>query len=156
MVEEDTYLQELARYIHLNPLRAGLVRDLTVLDRYRWTGHSAVLGRVNRPWQAVDEILGHFGTKVGPARSQYRAFVAGGVRQGRRPELQGGGLKRSAGGWEGLRELRRGRANIHDEDGEFTLYGTFEVASPVEVTADFILSDILARRSHESTRIIRA
>jgi len=109
VVEEDTYLQELARYIHLNPLRAGLVRDLTVLDRYRWTGHSAVLGRVNRPWQAVDEILGHFGTKVGPARSQYRAFVAGGVRQGRRPELQGGGLKRSAGGWEGLRALRRGR-----------------------------------------------
>jgi len=111
VVEEDTYLQELARYIHLNPLRAGLVRDLTVLDRYRWTGHSAVLGRVNRPWQAVDEILGHFGTKVGPARSQYRAFVAGGVRQGRRPELQGGGLKRSAGGWEGLRALRGYVAN---------------------------------------------
>ena len=98
VVEADPYLQELARYIHLNPLRAGLVRDLTALDRYRWTGHSAVLGRVKRPWQAGDEILGPFGTKAGPARRQYRAFVAAGVRQGRRPELQGGGLKRSAGG----------------------------------------------------------
>jgi REP element-mobilizing transposase RayT len=52
VVEEDPYLQGLARYIHLNPLRAGLVRDLTALDRYRWTEHSAVLGRVKRPWQA--------------------------------------------------------------------------------------------------------
>ena len=62
--------QERARYIHLNPLRAGLVRDLPALDRYRWAGHSAVLGRYKRPWQAVDEILGHFGTKAGPARLQ--------------------------------------------------------------------------------------
>ena len=109
VVEEDPYLQELTRYIHLNPLRAGVVQDLASLARYRWTGHSAVVGRVKRPWQKTDEILGHFGTKVGPARLQYQAFVAAGVRQGRRPELQGGGLKRSAGGWEGLRELRRGR-----------------------------------------------
>jgi REP element-mobilizing transposase RayT len=109
VVEEDPYLLEVARYIHLNPVRAGLVRDLPALDRYRWTGHSAVLGRRPRPWQAVEEILGHFGRKVGPARVRYRAFVAAGLRQGRRPDLEGGGLKRSAGGWEGLRALRRGR-----------------------------------------------
>ena len=109
VVEAETYFLELTRYIHLNPLRAGVVPDLASLARYRWTGHSAVLGRVPRPWQATGAVLGHFGTKVGPARIQYRAFVAEGARQGRRPELQGGGLKRSAGGWEGLRELRRGR-----------------------------------------------
>ena len=109
VVEDEPSRLELARSIHLNPLRAGLVRDLTALDRDRWTGHRAVLGRVQRPWQGGDEILGQFGTQAGPARRQYRAFVAAGVRQGRRPELQGGGLKRSAGGWEGLRELRRGR-----------------------------------------------
>ena len=43
--EEDPYLLELIRYIHLNPLRAGLVNDLTDLDKYPWTGHSAILGR---------------------------------------------------------------------------------------------------------------
>jgi REP element-mobilizing transposase RayT len=108
-VEEEPYLLELARSIHLNPLRAGRVRDLAALDRHRGTGHRALLGRETRPWQAGAEILGHFGTQAGPARRQYRAFVAAGVRQGRRPELPGGGLKRSAGRGEGLRALRRGR-----------------------------------------------
>ena len=40
---------ELIRYIHLNPLRAGLVKDLKELDRYPWTGHSAILGKKKNP-----------------------------------------------------------------------------------------------------------
>jgi len=47
--EEDAYLLELIRYIHLNPLRAGLVKDLKELDKYPWTGHSAILGRRKNP-----------------------------------------------------------------------------------------------------------
>jgi REP element-mobilizing transposase RayT len=43
--EEDPYLLELIRYIHLNPLRAKLVKNLKDLDKYLWTGHSAILGR---------------------------------------------------------------------------------------------------------------
>ena len=43
--EEDPYLLELIRYIHLNPLRAKLIRDLKELDKYPWSGHSAILGR---------------------------------------------------------------------------------------------------------------
>ena len=42
--EEDPYLLELIRYIHLNPLRAKLVEDLKALDKYPWTGHSVLLG----------------------------------------------------------------------------------------------------------------
>jgi REP element-mobilizing transposase RayT len=68
VVEEAPYLLELTRYIHLNPLRAGLVRDLPALDRYRWTGHSALLGRVQRPGPAGAELLGHCGRQAGPAR----------------------------------------------------------------------------------------
>lgn len=97
------------RYIHLNPLRAGAVTDLRALDRYPWTGHSALLGKHRQPWQAVDAILGQFGRRVGEARRRYRQFVTAGVRQGRRSDLVGGGLRRSAGGWEGLAVLRRGR-----------------------------------------------
>ncbi|MCG2757299.1 MAG: hypothetical protein L6263_02535 [Desulfobacteraceae bacterium] len=40
---------ELIRYIHLNPLRAKLVEDLNALDKYPWTGHSAILGRRKNP-----------------------------------------------------------------------------------------------------------
>jgi len=47
--EEDPYLLELIRYIHLNPLRAGLVEDLNTLDKYPWTGHSTILGQRKNP-----------------------------------------------------------------------------------------------------------
>jgi hypothetical protein len=47
--EEDPYLLELIRYIHLNPLRVKLVEDLNALDKYPWTGHSAILGRRKNP-----------------------------------------------------------------------------------------------------------
>jgi putative transposase len=44
LCEEDVYLKELVRYIHLNPLRAKVVKDLKALKKYRWCGHSALLG----------------------------------------------------------------------------------------------------------------
>ena len=47
--EETPYLLELIRYIHLNPLRASLVKDLKELDKYPWTGHSTILGRRKNP-----------------------------------------------------------------------------------------------------------
>jgi len=116
LVEEEPYLLELVRYLHLNPIRARVVKDLRALDRYPWSGHSALLGTVPRPWQATAEILRQFGPTPARAKRAYRAFVAEGIRQGRRPELQGGGLVRSAGGWAAVRALRRGReAYLGDE-----------------------------------------
>lgn len=109
VVEEEPYLLELVRYLHVNALRAGVVADLRRLDRYPWTGHSALLGTVARPWQATPEVLGHFGPSRRRARAAYRAFVAAGLPQGRRPDLQGGGLIRSLGGWAAVAALRRGR-----------------------------------------------
>ncbi len=109
LVEEEPYLLELVRYIHLNPLRAGLVADMTELERFPWAGHSAVVGKVPRPWQAVAEVLGRFGKRSREARRLYCEFVAAGASMGRRPELQGGGLVRSAGGWKNVASLRRGR-----------------------------------------------
>jgi hypothetical protein len=60
-------------------------------------------------WQDTRTILYQFGRDRPRARASYRAFVAAGVHQGRRPELQGGGLVRSAGGWNELVALRRER-----------------------------------------------
>jgi REP-associated tyrosine transposase len=116
VVEAEPYLLELVRYLHLNPVRAQVVPDLRTLDRYAWTGHSALLGRVPRPWQATPPILRQFGPTLARARKAYRAFVAAGLPQGRRPELQGGGLLRSLGGWQAVAQLRRGReAYLGDE-----------------------------------------
>jgi len=109
VVEAEPYLQELVRYLHLNPLRAQVVADLRTLDRYPWTGHSALLGTVPRAWQDTATILAQFGPSRGRARKAYRTFVADGIPHGRRPELQGGGLMRSLGGWHAVVTLRRGR-----------------------------------------------
>lgn len=95
--EEDPYLLELTRYIHLNPLRGGLVQGLRDLRRYRWTGHAALLGVVDRAWQETATVLADFGPKRKRAVQRYEAFVREGIAQGRRPDLVGGGLIRSLG-----------------------------------------------------------
>jgi REP element-mobilizing transposase RayT len=116
VVEEAPYLLELVRYLHLNPIRAKVVPNLRRLDRYPWTGHSALLGTVPRPWQDTETILGQFGPTTLRSRKAYQAFLAAGLPQGRRPELQGGGLLRSHGGWQAVAALRRGReAYLGDE-----------------------------------------
>jgi len=127
--EEDAYLLELIRYIHLNPLRARLVKNLKELDKYPWTGHSALLGRSKNPLipkrknepnkpdepettlaeKTVEDVLHHFGETVKVARRKYREFIEKGIDQGTRPDLQGGGLVRSAGGY---------RSSLHSQDKE--------------------------------------
>jgi putative transposase len=105
LCQEQPYFQELLRYIHLNPLRAKLVKDTKALERYPYSGHGAVVGKVKRDWQQVDYVLGFFGKRRADARKAYRHFVEQGARQGRRPELIGGGLIRSLGGWAALSAL---------------------------------------------------
>lgn len=107
--EEDPYLLELTRYIHLNPLRARIVKDMNDLDAYPWTGHAAIVGRQPRPWQDKDRILSYFGNTEGEAKEQYRQFVEEGIAMGKRPDLTGGGLLRSQGGWANVVSMRRRR-----------------------------------------------
>jgi len=111
LCQEEPYLLELVRYIHLNPLRAGLVASLDELARHRYSGHGCLLGEHSQPWMATDEILGRFGKKAPTARKAYLAFMADGVTQGEQPKLIGGGLVRSSGGWQQVRSAR--------ESGEF-------------------------------------
>jgi len=166
--EEDPYLLELIRYIHLNPLRAKLVSDLKELDKYPWAGHSAILGKrknslipdppANESFSAkgglsfsqfrsetekakknpsdavnpvkkerllaektIEDVLLHFGETKKVARRRYRQFVKNGIDQGRRPEFQGGGLVRSAGGNKvGL----LGRKNEEREKGDSRILGS--------------------------------
>jgi hypothetical protein len=95
--EEETYLLERVRYIHLNPLRAGLVDNLEHLAAYPWCGHAGVLGSAEHEWQDRAYLLARFGRSPKAAIGSYRQFVADGVPQGKRPDLVGGGLMRSQG-----------------------------------------------------------
>jgi REP element-mobilizing transposase RayT len=112
--EEDPYFLELIRYIHLNPLRSGLVRDLDDLERYPWSGYGVLMGRRQNSWQEIDEVLGYFNHRIGKAREAYRRFMEGGLNQGRRPELMGG-LHHSVGEGEIIfQEQDQDSQNLHD------------------------------------------
>jgi REP element-mobilizing transposase RayT len=116
LCQEEAYFRELVRYIHLNPLRARLVEDIKALDKYPYSGHSAVLGSVTRDWQQVDYVLGFFGKTKSAARRAYRHFVEKGISQGRRHDLTGGGLVRSLGGWTALKALRGSTVRIKGDE----------------------------------------
>ena len=121
--QEDAYLKELVRYIHLNLLRAGLVKDLKELGRNPWSGHSALIGKVKRKWQNTGYVLSYFGSAKN-AKKNYLQYIIEGIDQGRRSELVGGGLIRSMGGWSAvLASRRRGAREIADQrilgDGDF-------------------------------------
>jgi len=105
--QEDAYLKELVRYIHLNPIRAGITQSLKELNRYAYCGHSALVDEKTRPWQDVDYVLGYFGKTAKRARKEYLNYVEVGMGQGRQDELTGGGLIRSVGGWSEVKRLRR-------------------------------------------------
>jgi hypothetical protein len=107
LCQEDTYLKELVRYIHLNPLRAGLVSNLNALEHFPWAGHRALVGKIKQEWQDTKYVLAYFGDTSSRARTAYRSFVEKGVPEGRRTDLLGGGLIRSAGGWDRVAELRK-------------------------------------------------
>jgi REP element-mobilizing transposase RayT len=124
LCQEDEYLLELVRYIHLNPIRAGIVDDLMELGRYPYSGHSALLGKVEHDWQNVEGILSIFSDNKAAARREYKDFVEKGLKQGKRHDLTGGGLIRSAGGWEAVKTLKNeGVYQQSDErilgDGDF-------------------------------------
>jgi putative transposase len=102
LCQEDAYLTELVRYIHLNPIRAGLVKTIEVLRKYPYCGHSVLLGNRKREWQDADYVLNYFGKQRSQARRHYEAFVSEGIPQGRREDLVGGGLIRSLGGWSAI------------------------------------------------------
>ena len=94
--DEETYLLELVRYIHLNPLRAGAVCDLDALDHYRWCGHGVLLGTHEFGGQVTEEVLLRFSSRLSFARRRYRQFVTDGAAQGSREEWGEGGLRRSS------------------------------------------------------------
>jgi len=87
LVEADSYLLELVRYVHLNPLRAGLVKQP---EDWAWSGHLAYLGRERLDWLTTDWVLGQFGGRPDRARAGYAAFVREGLGEGHRPEFHSG------------------------------------------------------------------
>jgi REP element-mobilizing transposase RayT len=84
LCQSDRYLSELVRYIHLNPVRAGMVEKP---EQYQHSGHRAYLGLERPGIVDVDPVLRHFGVKKTVARERYVQFVAAGMKLGHQAEL---------------------------------------------------------------------
>ena len=88
LVDADSYLLELVRYIHLNRCRAGMVKDPM---QYPWSGHRAYLGEEQLPWLTTDWVLSQFSQQKAAARRRYATFVQEGLGEGYRMEFHSGG-----------------------------------------------------------------
>src|SRR5258707_1600806 len=78
LCQSDRYLVELVRYIHLNPVRARMVK---MPEDYEYSSHRAYLGMEPAGMVDVDPVLRHFGARKDVVRDRYRQFVAAGIRQ---------------------------------------------------------------------------
>ncbi len=87
LVQEDNHLMELVRYVHLNPVRAGMVPRP---EAYPWSSYRHYMGLETLPWVTSDPMLGYFGDGLGTARRRMHAFVLAGIGEEPAPELEKG------------------------------------------------------------------
>jgi REP-associated tyrosine transposase len=107
LCNEDRYLLQLVRYVHLNPVRARMVRDPA---DYPWSSHRAYLQRRAPAWLSTGEVLEQLG-----GRAAYRRFIADGYGEGRRRDLCGIGVEEGGEGAEARSRLWLGSQVLGDD-----------------------------------------
>jgi REP element-mobilizing transposase RayT len=78
VIDTERYLLELIRYIHLNPVRSGLVSSVETLSRYQWTGHYEIMASGRLPWEEYHFIREFFSSEYLPSVDSYLAFLGEG------------------------------------------------------------------------------
>lgn len=113
LVERESYLLELCRYIVLNPVRANMVTDI---NRYLWSSYPATVGSQPAPaWLTTEWVLGQFGNRRALAQRKYAEFVAQGQNLSSPwPALKGQALLGSAQFVEQLQPLLAGVRDIKE------------------------------------------
>lgn len=100
LCQEDPYLPELVRHIHLHPLRLGVVRGFSELGRYRYAGHSFILGKRRNDWQDVDHVLRKFSSRKPRSLERYNEFMKTGLLESRKASGK-------TWGWTSFSEVRK-------------------------------------------------
>jgi REP element-mobilizing transposase RayT len=106
LCDEDKYLLALVRYIHLNPVRVGMIKNIAELDKYIWSGHSMLVKSSTLAWMDVKNVLAQFGSKPRRAIEAYRSYIVEGLSHVGNDQFRGGGLKRSVGDWSQVVAMR--------------------------------------------------
>ncbi|MDP1707696.1 MAG: transposase [Gammaproteobacteria bacterium] len=113
VVDRDSYLLELCRYVVLNPIRAGMVEKI---ERYAWSSYPATMGLAKCPaWLKTDWVLGQFAKTRAVARRRYAEFAAeGGGLPSPWPAVRGQALLGSEAFVEKIRPLLEGKDEIKE------------------------------------------
>jgi len=127
LCDRDTYLLELVRYLHLNPVRAGLV---TSPDDYPWSSHIGYLGKARWPFLRAESVLGQFGEQRNAARVRYRNFIDEAAGQRARPDLYAAVDGQFLGGESFVTEARR-----HQREQE-------EIRPAIQISLEDLLSAV--------------
>lgn len=88
LVDADSYLLELIAYIHLNPVRAGMVTDS---ETYPWSSQRAYLNKESIAWLNTEYVLNMFSTNISDARTLFSQFVIDRKSDGHRDDFHGKG-----------------------------------------------------------------
>ena len=126
LIDVETYLLELVRYVHLNPVRAGIV---STAAEYRWSSHRGYLGKELIPWLTSDFILSIFSQDADQARMGYESFVNDGVDERNRSEFHCGTIEGRILGDDSFADDVLGRVNQQRE----LEYSLKDVVSEVSV-----------------------
>lgn len=87
LIDADRYLIQLVRYIHNNPVRAGMAVQC---GKYRWSSHCVYSGETDISWLTTEWVLGQFSDQLESAQHQYEEFVSDGQDEKRRTDFHQG------------------------------------------------------------------
>ena len=139
--EEESYFEKLVAYIHLNPLKAGIVKSFEELARFPWSGHAILMKRIQHDWFDRDYVLRFFGSTEGKARRAYLVFLEEEMDIDRESELSGGGLVRSHGGWSQVLSMRKQGLK---EQGDERILGSCEFVQLLHAEAEAFIDNQLS------------
>jgi REP element-mobilizing transposase RayT len=101
VTQDQFYIEEMVRYIHLNPIRAGICRSIRELDHFPWSGHSVLVDNQSLKAQNTTDVLKRFGREKKGAITEYLHFLED-------------GLKTEPDSYSAIRFANRGSENIHN------------------------------------------
>ena len=137
LCDRDNYLMVLIRYLHLNPVRAGMVSDPA---RHRWSSHATYLGGKSTGGIAVEEGLKLWGARRGEAVKAYQRFIRDGLGAGHQDEYYEVKDQRYLGDDHFVESVSR---RIDEQ----------EQASPVKITMEEIVTE-LAQETGTTARVL--
>lgn len=144
--QEEAYLLELVRYIHLNPVRANIVQSIDELAAHPHSGHAALVGKSTYDWFPKERVLSHFGAKdVKSATRAYLDFMADGLAMGKDVRYSGGGLKRSLGYPERYPKERQAYDERILGDGNFVLTLQLQEEGSAPLPPDMTIDELVER-----------